>query len=154
MSSSSWFCFGLVLKSFALSKIEALPGTFDYMVDCSACQSNPITNIQSYTCAVRCNAEGKCSVCIHWSSFTTSWMIWRLFGATCSIYGQFPNRAQIWSHWTYLDYSAGTRKPFLQWPSLVIHLVVWSLLHLIIPKTGELNIGFVCIINYKNGWCG
>ena len=58
--------FGLVLTAFALSQTEAEPGTFDYMVDCSACQHTPIINIKSYTCAVRCELEGEYWATIRW----------------------------------------------------------------------------------------
>ena len=62
MSVQFFVYFRLVLTGFVLSQIEAETMTFDYMVDCSACQFAPMTNIESYSCAVRCNAEGKCSV--------------------------------------------------------------------------------------------
>ena len=70
MSPQPWICFTLVLTGFTLSRIKASPGTFDYMVDCSACQSTPVTNIQSYTCAVRCDVEGKCLIFVHQLSFS------------------------------------------------------------------------------------
>ena len=65
MSPQHRIRYGLILIVFALSKIKAELGTFDYMVDCSACQFTPMTNIESYSCAVRCGVEGKCSTYLY-----------------------------------------------------------------------------------------
>ena len=48
---------GIMLAMLSMS--EANPGEFDYMVDCAACQFGPIPSVAGYSCAVRCELEGK-----------------------------------------------------------------------------------------------
>ena len=49
-------------------------GRFNYVVDCSACYSLPVQNVDSYSCKVRCDINGK--ILITWSVTLNLYRMW------------------------------------------------------------------------------
>ena len=50
----------LLLIVNAIVQCEGKPDIGDYIVDCSACNSVPVQGISSYSCKIKCSAEGEC----------------------------------------------------------------------------------------------
>ena len=51
--------FASFLFLIVLSSSECKTEIGDYIVDCSACQFAPLVEVKSYSCKVRCEAEGE-----------------------------------------------------------------------------------------------
>ena len=55
--------FRLMLFLMLILQCEGATEIGDYIVDCSACNSVPVQGVSSYSCKVRCQAEGKSLSC-------------------------------------------------------------------------------------------
>ena len=49
--------FNYFFISIIISGVQA-ENVLDYVMDCSACQKAPLTNINSFSCNVRCEVDG------------------------------------------------------------------------------------------------
>ena len=48
-----------IVIALLIVQCEGEPEIGDYIVDCSACNANPVQGVSSYSCKVRCEATGK-----------------------------------------------------------------------------------------------
>ena len=48
-----------LVTSILVSHSEGKTEIGDYIVDCSACNSVPVQGVSSYSCTVRCEAQGE-----------------------------------------------------------------------------------------------
>ena len=59
MNSLQVFEFASLLTLFLLRCSEGKAEIGNYIVDCSACDYPPLKGVGSYSCSVRCEAQGK-----------------------------------------------------------------------------------------------
>ena len=59
------FIFHVIKQCFLAANLLMRTGAesvLDYVVDCSACQKAPLTNINSFSCNIRCEVDGEFSL--------------------------------------------------------------------------------------------